>query len=102
MFERNISMKIDESKKNKEKIILKERKTNMILASFMLFVFPIIAVITGVLLGQYIGGFIETSIQISRIFGGIIGFILAIISIKLFDKSAIIDVKDEKIYWEDL
>ena len=95
-------MKIDQSKKNKEKVTLKEKKTNMILASFMLFVFPIMAVFIGVFLGQYIGNFIGTPIQISRISGGIIGFILAIVLIKLFDKSAVIDDEEEEIHWEDL
>lgn len=95
-------MKMDQYKENKEKINLKEKKTNMLLACFMLFVFPIIAVVIGVFLGQYIGGFIGAPIQISRIFGGIIGFILAIVLIKLFDKSAVIDVKEEEIHWEDL
>ena len=95
-------MKIDQSKKNKEKVTLEGKKTNMLLASFMLFVFPIMAAFIGVFLGQYIGGFIGAPIQISRSFGGIISFILAIILIKLFDKSAVIDTKEEKIYWEDL
>jgi len=92
-------MKID---KSKEKGTVEEKKTNMLLASFMLFVFPIIIVVVGVVLGQYIGKFIGAPIQISRVCGGIIGFIVAIVIIKLFDKSAAIDAKEETIYWEDL
>ncbi|MBU3099673.1 MULTISPECIES: SoxR reducing system RseC family protein [Clostridium] len=92
-------MKIDQSK---EKGTLKEKKTNMLLASFMLFVFPIIIVVVAVVLGGYIGKYIGAPIQISRVCGGIIGFICAIVVIKLFDKSAAIDDKEEKIYWEDL
>ena len=95
-------MKIDQSKKNNKKVNLKEKKTNMILASFMLFVFPIMAVFIGVFLGQYVGKLIGASAQISRIFGGIIGFILSIVLIKVFDKSAVIDDKEEKLHWEDL
>ena len=95
-------MKIDQYKENKEKVTLKEKKTNMLLASFMLFVFPIMVVVIGVVLGQYVGKFIGAPIQISRVFGGIIGFILAIVLIKLFDKSAVIDSKEEKLHWEDL
>ena len=92
-------MKIDQSKEKGE---LKEKKTNMLLASFMLFVFPIIIVVVGVVLGQHIGKFIDAPIQVSRICGGVIGFVLAIVVIKLFDKSAAIDAKEETIYWEDL
>ncbi|MBW9172301.1 SoxR reducing system RseC family protein [Clostridium estertheticum] len=88
--------------KSKEKGTVKEKKTNMLLASFMLFVFPIIIVVVAVVLGGYIGKYIGAPIQISRVCGGIIGFIFAIVVIKLFDKSAAIDDKEEKIYWEDL
>ena len=95
-------MQTNQSENNKEKIPLKKKKTNMLLASFVLFVFPIVAVFIGVFLGQYAGKLIGAPIQISRIFGGIIAFVLAIVLIKLFDKHAVIDVKEEKIYWEDL
>ena len=95
-------MNINQCKKNEEKVTLKEKKTNMLLASFMLFVFPIMAVFFGVFLGQYIGKSIGAPIRIPMIFGGIIGLILAIVLIKWFDKSAVIDDRDEKIHWEDL
>ena len=78
------------------------KKTNMLLACFMLFVFPIISVFIGVFLGQYIGRLFGFPILISRIFGGIIAFSLAFILIKLFDKSAVVDAEEEKIDWDDL
>jgi len=95
-------MKINQSEDNKEKTPLKKKNTNMVLASFILFVFPIVAVFIGVFLGQCTGKLIGASIQISRIFGGIIAFGLSIVLIKFFDKHAVMDVKEEKIYWEDL
>ena len=95
-------MKIDKFERIIEKTTPEVKKTNMLLASFMLFIFPILSVIVGVLLGQYIGGFIGAPVQVSKILGGIIAFVLAIVLIKLFDKSAVIDSKEEKIYWEDL
>ncbi|WP_298844493.1 SoxR reducing system RseC family protein [Clostridium sp.] len=95
-------MKINKSKKDIGKVNLKEKKTNILLASFVLFVLPIMVVVIGVFLGQYIGKFIGEPTQIFMIIGGIIGLILAIVLIKLFDKSAVIDDKNEKIYWEDL
>jgi len=95
-------MNIDQIKKNKQKTTLKQKKTNMLLASFMLFVFPILLVVIGVILGQYIGKLIGAPIQVSRIFGGIIAFGLSIVVIKWFDKVAVIDDKEEKLYWEDL
>lgn len=79
-----------------------EKKTNMLLACFMLFVFPILAVFIGVFLGQYIGDLLGAYIQIFRICGGITGFVVALLLIKLFDKSAKVDDEEEKIEWDDL
>lgn len=89
-------MKINHVKKNKGK------KTNMLLASFMLFFFPIISVFIGVFLGQYIGKLLGASIQVSQISGGIITFVLALVLIKLFDKSIVEDAEEEKIEWNDM
>jgi len=95
-------MQTNHSEDSKEKSTVKKKNTNMVLASFILFVLPIAAVFIGVFLGQHGGKLIGAPIQISRIFGGIIAFGLSIVLIKLFDKHAVIDVKEEKIYWEDL
>lgn len=81
---------------------IKDKKTNMLLACFMLFVFPIILVFIGAFLGKYIGNMVGAPTQIFQICGGIIAFGLAFILIKLFDKSAVVDDKEEKIEWEDL
>jgi len=95
-------MNIDQFNEVNDKKPLKKKETNMLLACFVLFVFPIVAVIIGVFLGQTIGKYIGAPIKISQIFGGIIAFVFVIIIIKLFDKSAVIDSKEEKIHWEDL
>jgi len=89
-------MKIDQPKK------IKDKKTNMLLACFMLFVFPIMSVFIGVLLGQYIANLLGAPIQIFQICGGIFAFVLAFVLIKLFDKSAVVDDEEEKIDWDDL
>jgi putative Mn2+ efflux pump MntP len=78
------------------------KTTNMLLAAFMLFIFPIILTVIGVFLGAYAGKHIGLSIQTSQIIGGVIGFILAIIITKLFDRSSVVDAKQEKIHWDDL
>mgnify|MGYP001183593956 CR=1 FL=1 len=78
------------------------KNTNMLIAAFMIFIFPIISIFIGVFIGGYIGKFIGASIEISQIIGGIITFMLAVLIIKLFDKSAKVDKNIEKIYWGDL
>ncbi|WP_446898647.1 SoxR reducing system RseC family protein [Clostridium sp. LBM24168] len=80
-----------------------DKTTNMITAAFMLFIFPIVTVFIGAFLGGYIGksaGF--NNIKTAQIIGGIVAFILVVILIKLFDKSAVVDENQEKIHWDDM
>ena len=79
-----------------------EKDTNMLMAAFMFFIFPIIATFIGVLAGGYIGGFIGVSIEISQIIGGIVAFVLSVVIIKLFDKFIKVDENAKKIEWDDM
>ena len=89
-------MKTTKSKK------IKNKKTNMLLACFMLFVLPIMSVFIGVFLGQYIGNLLGARILTFQICGGVIAFGLSLVLIKIFDKSAVVDDEEEKIEWDDL
>lgn len=80
----------------------KKKSTNMLIAAFMLFIFPIILVFLGVFLGGYLGKLMGGSVKIYEVIGGIVAFILAIVFIKLFDKVTVVDKEQEKIYWEDM
>ncbi|AKN30751.1 positive regulator of sigma E activity [Clostridium carboxidivorans P7] len=97
MFENAINKKTEKSPEKTE-----TKKTNMLLAAFMMFMLPIMLVFLGVFLGGYIGKSMETSIRTFQIGGGVVGFILAVIIIKLFDKSAVIDKDAEVIHWDDM
>jgi positive regulator of sigma E activity len=90
---------INESNK---KLIAGKKNRSMLLAAFMIFIFPIISIFIGVFIGGYVGKYIEISINISQIIGGIIAFIISAIGIKIFDKSSKVDENAEKIYWDDL
>jgi positive regulator of sigma E activity len=79
-----------------------KKSTNMLLAAFVMFIFPIIAVILGAYLGACIGEAMNSSSIVFQIIGGILGVIVAGIGIKLFDKASKVDEKAEKIYWDDL
>lgn len=87
---------------NNNKSISKEKNTNMLVAAFMIFIFPIIAIFIGVFIGGYIGKYIEVSIKMSQIIGGIAAFALSMLIIKLFDKYSKADENIEKIHWDDL
>ncbi|APM40045.1 SoxR reducing system RseC family protein [Clostridium kluyveri] len=80
----------------------KKKSTNMLIAAFMLFIFPIMLVFLGVFLGGYLGKLMEGAIRIYQIVGGIIALVLAVVFVKLFDKTTIVDKEQEKFYWEDM
>lgn len=99
-------MKIDEKNEIKNKNINEsnsgKKNTNMLLAAFVIFIFPILAIFIGAFIGGRIGEALETSIITLQVAGGIIGLLLSAIIIKLFDKSSKTDKNAEKIYWDDL
>lgn len=78
------------------------KTTNMVAAAFMLFIFPIVMVFIGVFAGGYIGRSAGSSIKTGQIIGGIVAFAIAVIFIKVFDKSAVVDENQEKIHWDDM
>ncbi|WP_368488225.1 SoxR reducing system RseC family protein [Clostridium sp. BJN0013] len=80
----------------------KKKSTNMLMAAFMLFIFPIMLVFLGVFLGGYLGKLVQGSIRAYQIIGGIIAFIVAVVFIKLFDRTTVVDKEQEKFYWEDM
>ena len=88
--------------KNNNRSASETKNTNMLMAAFMIFIFPIISVFLGAFVGGYVGQVIGFSIIISQIIGGIMAFVLAMVIIKLFDKSIKADNNSKKVYWDDL
>ena len=88
--------------KNNNRSTSETKNTNMLMAAFMIFIFPIISVFLGAFIGGYIGQVTGFSVIISQIIGGIIAFALAMAIIKIFDKSIKADNNSEKVHWDDL
>lgn len=78
------------------------KNTNILGAAFMVFILPIISVFIGVLIGGFVGQSIGASVKIFQVIGGLSAFVLAVVLIKLYDKSAKLDENAEKITWEDM
>jgi len=101
-----INIKIEHEKeiieKNNNRLVSKTKNPNMLSAAFMIFIFPIISIFSGVFIGGYIGKSIGASIKFSELIGGLVTFALAVVIIKLFDKSLKSNENTEKIYWDDL
>lgn len=99
-------MKINDQKEileNKNSNGVEGKKSpNILLAAFMMFIFPLIAIFLGVFLGTCLGEAANGSVIVFQTVGGIVGLILAGFGIKLFDKSSKMKEKAERIYWDDL
>lgn len=98
----NLNKKKEKTSEKNNKIQLKRKNTNMLLAAFMIFIFPIISIFIGAFIGSYIGSLIGISVKTLEIIGGVIGLALSAVIIKLFDKYSKVDDNQEKFYWDDL
>lgn len=71
-----------------QRIAFEMKETNMLMAAFVVYIVPLVAVVVGVFLGQTIAKKFGFSILGFQIAGGIITFILSMLNIKYFDKYA--------------
>ena len=74
--------------KTGQRISFQLKETNMLMAAFVVYIAPLVAVVIGVLIGQVIAEKLGYSIRGFQIGGGIITFILSLFNIKKFDKFA--------------
>jgi len=71
-----------------QRIAFEMKDTNMLMAAFVVYIVPLIAVVVGVVVGQIVAKEFGYSIRGFQIGGGVITFILSMINIKYFDKYA--------------
>jgi len=71
--------------KTGQRIAFEMKETNMLMAAFVVYILPLIAVVIGVLVGQVIAEKFGFSVRGFQIGGGILTFVLSIINIKVFD-----------------
>jgi sigma-E factor negative regulatory protein RseC len=74
--------------KTGQRIAFRMKETNMLMAAFVVYIVPLIAVSLGVFVGQVIAKKFGFSVKGFQIGGGILTFVLSIINIKMFDKFA--------------
>jgi len=70
-----------------DSVIVESRKSNMVLAAFMVFIFPLLAVGGGIYLGYYLAPRLMISPKLAMTLGGIIFGVMAIYVIKYLDRS---------------
>lgn len=70
-----------------ERVAFEVKGDHVLKSAFVIFISPLIAVFVGVLIGSILGKYSGYNVHMLQIAGGIIAFILSMISIKLFDKA---------------
>ncbi|MBU3181600.1 SoxR reducing system RseC family protein [Clostridium psychrophilum] len=71
-----------------QRISFQMKDTNMLMAAFVVYIIPLVAVVVGVLVGQVIAKSFGYSVRGFQIGGGIVTFILSLINIIKFEKFA--------------
>lgn len=71
-----------------QRVAFKMKDTNILMAAFVVYIVPLVAVVIGVVVGQIIAKEVGYSIRGFQIGGGVITFILSMINIKWFEKYA--------------
>ncbi|MBV7276784.1 SoxR reducing system RseC family protein [Clostridiaceae bacterium UIB06] len=76
-----------------QRVVFEMKEANMIKAAFVVYIMPLVAAFLGAVIGTWLGGKVQMSLQPFQIGGGIAAFLLALIYVKIFDKSAHSDSK---------
>ena len=71
-----------------QRVAFEMKETNMLMAAFVVYIAPLVAILIGVAIGQAIAVKFGYSVRGFQIAGGILTFILSILNIKIFDKFA--------------
>jgi sigma-E factor negative regulatory protein RseC len=71
-----------------QKIAFEMKETNMLMAAFVVYIVPLIAILVGIIVGQAVALKFGYFVQGFQIAGGILAFIISIINIKIFEKFA--------------
>lgn len=71
-----------------QRVVFEIKEENMLKAAFIVYILPLIAIFIGAFLGGWICQKVGGTLRMYQVGGAIIAFILAIIYIKIYDKSA--------------
>jgi sigma-E factor negative regulatory protein RseC len=80
-----------------QRVVIEVRETNVLGAAFIVFVLPLIALFIGVMLGGLVGKYTGVNIHTLQVIGGVVAFLLSIVVVKIFDKSASANEKSQPV-----
>ncbi|MHB8125177.1 MAG: SoxR reducing system RseC family protein [Desulfitobacteriaceae bacterium] len=84
----NVEMKNEINAAVGDKVIFEAREGGLLLAAFIIFILPFILIIFGAVAGYNISEILRINATVAAIIGGILLFVISMIIIKMFDKSA--------------
>jgi sigma-E factor negative regulatory protein RseC len=70
-----------------DRVIFEDRRSSMVTAAFMMFILPIILVISGVVAGHYLSVSLGINATTAAAMGGILLFIISIMIILIYENS---------------
>lgn len=70
-----------------QRVVFEIQETNMLKAAFVVYILPLIAIFIGSMFGAWLAVKIGQSEKVFQIGGALIAFALAVLYIKIFDKS---------------
>lgn len=70
-----------------QRVLFQMKEENVLKATFVIFILPLISAFIGAGLGMLLGKYFESNINLFEISGAIIAFISSLIFVKLYDKS---------------
>lgn len=76
-----------------QRVIFEMKEVNMLKAAFVVYIMPLVAIFVGAVIGNWVGSKLERPVLAFQIVGGVIAFFIAVINVKIFDKSARTDKK---------
>jgi len=71
-----------------QRIAFEMKETNMLMAAFVVYILPLVAVVVGIIVGQTVAKKVGYPVRGFQIGGGILTFVLSMLNIKRFDKYA--------------
>lgn len=70
-----------------DRVSFEVREVNIVIGAFVCFIMPLIIAAIGVFIGRWVSTPMGYDIVQSEIIGGIVAFLIALIGVKLFDRS---------------
>ncbi len=80
-----------------QRVLVEIKEINMLKAAFTVYILPLLAILVGVVIGDFVGGFLGIEESISRFAGGFVATVLSIWYIKYYDNSARMDDKMQPV-----